>query len=243
MDELKSFSKRDLEIIKNHFYKIYSHCENTFEIGTGSYLFDGIKYELSENFYDKQLLLFNKVAGKKNVLEIGTYMGHSILIMLVANPKLNITTIDVNDKFARPATEYLKSQFPDSNIKFIHNESLKAIAEVKEKFDFFHIDGDHKNKTVTKEFNKCKKICLTNQLEIIFDDNLVCQNLIENIETTYRITEKISKGINWNTNLYLSIDYPKKKFERFTTEIIFGIKNIFKYVNLKIGKLFKFKKI
>ena len=112
MNDLKSLSNKDLKTIKNHFEKIFSFCGNQFEKGNGSYLFDGFTYKYTDDVYQKQSLLFNKVIGKKNILEIGTYMGHSLLIMLVANPSLNITTIDINDKFSKPAVDYLKIQFP-----------------------------------------------------------------------------------------------------------------------------------
>ena len=43
--------------------------------------------------------------------------------MLVANPSLNITTIDINDRFSKPAVDYLKQQFPEAKINFIHGDA------------------------------------------------------------------------------------------------------------------------
>ncbi len=243
MNDLKSLSNKDLKTIKNHFEKIFSFCGNQFEKGNGSYLFDGFTYKYTDDVYQKQSLLFNKVIGKKNILEIGTYMGHSLLIMLVANPSLNITTIDINDKFSKPAVDYLKIQFPKSKINFIHSDSLKAMRKLEQKFDFFHIDGCHKNKIITKEFNECKRLSLNNKLEIIFDDDYNCKTLIKNIETTYKVTEKVSKGYSWYTNLFLKIDLPNSRFQRLILEIIFHIKNISKYVIFNFKKLINFQKI
>lgn len=243
MDDLQSLSHKDVNLIKLHFQKIFSVCGNKFEKGNGSYLFDGFNYQYTEDIYKKQSLLFNKVKGKKDVLEIGTYMGHSVLLMLVANPRLNITTIDINDEFSKPAINYLISQFPEADIDFIHGDSLKVINKLKKKFDFFHIDGCHKNKIVTKEFNKCKKLCKSDQLEIIFDDNYNLKVLVKNIETSYQIAEKISKGHSWYTNLYVKINLPKSKFKNLLVNMIFNIKNISKYVILKLKKLSNFKKI
>ena len=237
MLNLQSFSEKDLNIIKYHFEKIYEICGHEFELGCGSYLFDGQNYKILDDTYKKQILLFNQVKNKSNVLEIGTYMGHSLLIMLVSNPKINITTIDLDDRYAKPAVSYLKSQFRDAKIEFIHDNSLSAINELKSKFDFFHVDGAHKNKIITQEFNCIKKLNKTDVLEIIFDDDITCQSLIKSIETTYKVEDKISAGKGWFTNLYLKIKLPKSRFEKLKLNLIFLIKNHMKYLLLKLKKL------
>tara|TARA_Y100000741_G_scaffold336132_1_gene294545 strand:- start:72 stop:803 length:732 start_codon:yes stop_codon:yes gene_type:complete len=243
MSNLQSFSQKDLNIIKHHFEKIYEVCGFKFDIGCGSYLFDGKNYKLLEDINDKQILLFNKVKDKSNVLEIGTYMGHSLLIMLVSNPKISVTTIDLDDRYAKPATNYLISKFPDAKIEFIHNNSQNSLKKLKSKFDFFHIDGAHKNKIITKEFNYIKNLNKNETLEIIFDDNITCQPLIRNIESTFKIEEKISKGIDLSTNLYLKIHIPKSKFEKLKLNLIFLAKNQLKYLNMKLKKLVNLRKI
>ena len=243
MSNLQSFSQKDLNIIKHHFEKIYQVCGQEFDKGCGSYLFDGINYQYLEDTFNKQILLFNKVKVKSNILEIGTYMGHSLLIMLVSNPKINVTTIDLDDRYAKPATNYLKSEFPEAKIEFIHNNSLNVIKQLKSKFDFFHVDGAHKNKIITQEFNCIKNLSKTETLEIIFDDDITCQSLIKNIESTFQVEEKISRGTGWFTNLYLKIKLPKSKFESFKLNIIFSVKNRLQYLGLKLKKLVNFKKI
>ena len=243
MSNLQSFSEKDLETIKFHFEKIYEVCGHEFDLGCGSYLFDGKSYKIINDVYKKQILLFNKVKDKSNILEIGTYMAHSLLIMLVSNPKIKITTIDINDRYAKPATNYLMSEFPDAKIEFIHNNSLNAIKNLNSRFDFFHVDGSHKNKIITQEFNFIKKLNKTDALEIIFDDDITCQSLVKNIETTFKIEEKISRGAGWFTNLYLKIKLPKSKFESFKLNIIFSVKNRLQYLGLKLKKLVNFKKI
>ena len=65
---------------ENHFKNIYRACQYSFEKGTGSYLFDGQNYEYQIETYQKQKILYEKTKNKKNILEIGTYMGHSLLI-------------------------------------------------------------------------------------------------------------------------------------------------------------------
>ena len=49
--------------------------------------------------FEKQKLLFDLSKKSKTILEIGVYMGHSLLIILLANPKAKITCIDIDDTF------------------------------------------------------------------------------------------------------------------------------------------------
>ena len=121
------------------FNDILNACNNQWMSGCGSYLFEGHIYEYNLEMYDKQLLIYNKAKESKCVLEIGTYMGHSLLLMLLANPTLNITCIDISDTYTKPSVEVLKKYFPNANINFIHGDSLSVIKELDRKFDFFHI--------------------------------------------------------------------------------------------------------
>jgi len=145
---------------KHIFYEILEACGNKFWTGCGSYLFDGQTYNYCELMYEKQELLFNSVKTSENVLEIGTYMGHSLLIMLLSNPQLKITCIDINDRFTLPAVNILNKYF-NNVITFIHSDSLTALKKINQNFDFFHIDGYHENNYISNEFLfilKLKKI-------------------------------------------------------------------------------------
>jgi predicted O-methyltransferase YrrM len=85
--------------------------------------------------FEKQKLLFNLAKKNKSVLEIGVYMGHSLLIMLLANPKLKITCIDIEDHYSLPAIKYLKDQKFSNPLKnlyynIIQKEKLNSIESV-----------------------------------------------------------------------------------------------------------------
>ena len=135
---------------KHIFYEIYNKClsfNKTFINNCHSYLFDGIEYKYDSRTYKKQELLYENAKTAKNVLEIGTYMGHSLLIMLLANPNLKITCIDCDDTYTSPVISVLNKYFNNA-ITFIHKDSLSAMREINSKFDFFHIDGNLKNEQV-----------------------------------------------------------------------------------------------
>jgi len=190
---------------KNIFYEIYKACGNKFYNGCGSYLFDGQIYEYCSLMYEKQELLFNKVKDANNVLEIGTYMGHSLLIMLLANPKLKITCIDISNEYTLPAVTVLNKYFNNA-ITFIHSDSLSALKRMDQKFDFFHIDGNHDNNYITNEFSIIKKLNSRsdNVLRVIFDDQDCLSLLQDKISSSCNIINKIIPFCPWN-NVYFEI--------------------------------------
>ena len=115
------------DLIKGIFYEIYQVCGNKF--CGDSYLFDGLTYKYCDIMYEKQELLYNQVKNVNNILEIGTYMGHSLLIMLLSNPNLKITCIDISDEYTLPAILVLNKYFNNA-ITFIHNDSHSALKDI-----------------------------------------------------------------------------------------------------------------
>ena len=221
------FSRKLLDS-ENIFNEIYKICENEMEYGCGSYLIGDKNYEYSISMYPKQKLIYDKSKNASSVLEIGTYMGHSLLLMLLGNPQLNITCIDIQEKYAAKATKYLQSVFQNSNIKFLKGNSLDILPTIKNKFDLFHIDGSHGNTIITKEFIHCKKLTSTNDFKLIFDDVEICNTLQKKINSSYNvINELIPNCTNKNKYCHIKInsDLNKKEKEdkkfRFNTTVSF----------------------
>lgn len=198
------FTNRLLEN-KNIFNEIFNECGQSFVGQGGSYLFDGQTYTYCDLMYEKQEMLYKSVKNAKNVLEIGTYMGHSLLIMLLSNPELKITCIDICDRFTRPAVNVLNKYFNNA-ITFIHSDSLTALQNMNTQFDFFHIDGLHENNYITTEFNLIKKLnnCQDNILRVVFDDQECLPELQKNIISNYIVICKIIPNCKWN-NVYFEI--------------------------------------
>jgi hypothetical protein len=192
------------------FDEIYKACHFQFWQGCGSYLFDGTSYEYCDLMYKKQELLFKCVKTATHVLEIGTYMGHSLLIMLLSNPNLKITCIDISDTYTLPAITILNKYFNNA-ITFIHKDSLTALQILNDnntKFDFFHIDGLHDNYYIEQEFKMIEKlnntILNTTILKIIFDDQDCLIELQNNITNKYKVIKQIIPECKWN-NVYFEI--------------------------------------
>lgn len=194
---------------KHIFNEIYKECNSSFEKGCGSYLFDGQTYDYCDLMYEKQNLLFNSVKNVSSVLEIGTYMGHSLLIMLLSNPQLKITCIDISDKYAGPAVNILNKYFNNA-ITFINNDSITALQtllSLNNQYDFFHIDGLHEETHIVGEFNLIKQVNQTNNnnvIKIIFDDQDCLHNLQKYIIEKYKINTIIKTNCPWS-NVYFEI--------------------------------------
>ena len=218
--------------VEKHFNKIHELC-NGFLKGCGSYLFDGYNYEYFIDTYPKQKILYEKAKQVKSVLEIGTYMGHSCLIMLIANPNLNITCIDIEDKYPRTATDYLKKEFPNSNIEFIKGNSLNILPNISKKYDLFHIDGAHRNHIITKEFNFCRNLAVNNNFQIIFDDIDNCMELKKNIFSTYKIVNSIVPDC-LARNCYIQIQLEENSLINQKQQKDFARKNLKSYIKIKI---------
>jgi hypothetical protein len=125
--------------------------------------------------------------------------------MLLANPKLKITCIDISDEYTLPAITVLNKYFNNA-ITFIHSDSLIALSKLDDKFDYFHIDGLHENDYVTKEFNLIKKLNNNkdNIIKILFDDQDCIIEFQNYILKNYKVINRICPNCLWN-NVYFEI--------------------------------------
>ena len=225
--------------LKFHFKNIYSINNYKFREACGSYLFNGFSYEYEPLFYEKQKLLYDVSKTRSNVLEIGVYMGHSILIMLLANPKLNITCVDIDGTYAIPSINYLKKQFPEATIKLIIDDSINTIGNINKDFDFFHIDGDHKISVILKEIFFILNKRHYSNLRLLFDDvgcMLPIKDCILRVFECNYIEPKCE-----SPNIYFDIKIEKNKFEKQILVFKKEIKKIRKNIILQNLKVFAIK--
>lgn len=239
------FSKKLIES-QNHFDNLYKVCGNKFLQNCGSYLINGITYDYYIDHYPKQKLLFDLIKKRKknlNILEIGTYMGHSLMLMLIANNYLSATCIDIDDTFSKPAVEYLKKSFPKSNIEFLKGNSLNILKTLKKKYDLFLIDGTHRNTQVTREFDYCiNNLISSNEVDFVLDDISHAEPLKKNIFSTFQITEINLPNVPGG-NLLFRVNFPNNTLSFYLKKKKFFILNLIWYLKKKISKLIRFKKI
>jgi predicted O-methyltransferase YrrM len=100
-----------------------------------------------------------------SVLEIGTFAGQTLGLMIEASGKTAETYTSVDVCFDHMTN--FKSLFSDITVEYIETDSMEL--NLTKKYDLIHIDGDHRYEFVS---NDIKKIipCLHNNSILIFDD-------------------------------------------------------------------------
>lgn len=200
---------------KHIFWELLEAWGPTWHGLCGGYLFDGRDYVLDTSSYKKQELLFSKAKTASRALEVGSYVGHSLLIMLLANPELEITSIDIDDKYTGPAVKVLNKHF-GNRIRFLHTNSkdgLDKLCEEGEKFDFFHLDGDHNEDLIIQEYGFCKRLtsCYP-RVKILFDDEMSLRGFSHYL-LFHRSNVKIEMpNCQWS-NIYIEFDEPEVQRE------------------------------
>ena len=76
----------------------------------------------------------------KRILEIGTLVGYSAILM-AKNTRGEIITIEINPNLAEEAKENITKAGFSKKIKIINSNALAAIPKLKGKFDFVFIDA------------------------------------------------------------------------------------------------------
>lgn len=169
---LKNSNDQYLKDLLNHFHifeEIYHACGNKFWHGCGSYLFDGSIYKYTNVMYEKQKELYELSKNSTSILEVGVYMGHSQFIMLLANPKLKIVSVDIDGTYSQPAINVLKKYFPEAILELHIGDSLNLLDKLlpqENNWSYIHIDGDHTPHVIKKEYSLVKPFTNT----IVFDD-------------------------------------------------------------------------
>ena len=160
---------------------------------------DGLKFLI-------EYIAKNKI---QSVLEIGTAIGYSSIMMALSNPSLTITTIERDEKRYLEALKNIKKLKLEDRITLIFNDALDV--RLSEKYDLIFIDAA-KAQSI-KFFEKFEKNL--NPSGTIITDNLKFHGLVdkdeEEIESrnlralVRKIKEYISflKGnINYKTDFY-----------------------------------------
>jgi hypothetical protein len=176
-----SYPSRKLLENFHHFENLYKVLEGKFEYGWGSYLFNGTKYRYMRELLTKQEALYQVGEKSNSCLEIGVYLGHSLLILLLSNPNLKITCVDNDPRFAPKVVEYLNANF-NNRITFYLGDAEEIVnglsKELNQKFDFIHIDADHNEPAVNAQFLASKRLAKEDAF-IVFDDYEAVRKLID----------------------------------------------------------------
>ena len=202
----------DIELLENHHHfielqKIVS--VHGLPYGCGSYLMDGKSLDYTPIMYPKQVALRSAAKGKKRGIEIGVNAGHSLLLILIANQDIVLDAIDICElTYTEPCVKYLQDQFPN-RINFYKGDSHKVLEsmDLKDKYDFIHIDGYHEVNHVKKEIDYLEQ----NDATCVIDDIEGLHGVSEHLQSKWPNLSKYVPNCIW-TNAVFS----KKEMSKIT---------------------------
>ncbi|MGN0806296.1 MAG: O-methyltransferase [Candidatus Coproplasma sp.] len=93
---------------------------------------------------DETLAFLNicvKMAKPKKILEIGTAIGVSGLTMLLSCPLAHLTTLEVNDTFAKEAKDNFAAAHMQGRATVITGDAAQILPTLTDEFDFIFLDG------------------------------------------------------------------------------------------------------
>lgn len=152
----------------------------SFHRGCGSYMMDGQTYSYHLATLKKQEALVRVGKLSSHVLEVGVYLGHSLLLLLLSNPTLQITCIDNDLQFAPRAVAYLNAHF-GNRVTFIYGSARDILPTLpRGTFDCIHIDADHYPDAVREQFTLSVPLA-TPRAFVVFDDYEAVQSTIDSL--------------------------------------------------------------
>lgn len=169
---IKTFNSKKVQSIFNTLNSEIQKVSNPGP-GVGSYLV-WETWNYRKEFLSKQEILFEESKSAEIIIEIGIHYGHSLLIMLLANPTSKIYAIDINN-YSIHAINYLNKIF-NNRIKYYNGDSLQILSNVLHdinneniKINLAHIDGMHSYEYVYNEIVQIIPHC-SQKFKIICDD-------------------------------------------------------------------------
>lgn len=143
-----------------------------------------------------------------NILEVGTAIGYSAIMMALANPKVKITSIERDEKRYLEAIKNIKKFGLEKRITLIFNDAMNV--HLENEFDLVFLDAA-KSQNI-KFFELFSKNIVPNGY--IITDNMYFHGLVEKNEK--EIVSRNVRGIVRKLKEYISF---LKENEQYKTEI------------------------
>lgn len=164
---------------------------------------------------DVAQLLFDIVFKNKpnKVLEIGTAIGYSGVIILQANKNCTLTTIELNDERVKKAKETFNEFNLNNRVNLIHgnaNHEIIKLKEKNEKFNFIFLDGP---KGQYVNYYETLKELLTDG-GIIFCDNINLNNYVFGKELVQKKFRTIAVNLKKFYNLIINDPQVNVEFKK-----------------------------
>ena len=151
----------------------------------------------------------------RNVLEIGTAIGYSAIMMCLANPNLKVTTIERDEIRYLEAIKNIKKFNLENRITLIFNDALKT--KLDDKYDLIFIDAAKAQNI--NFFEMFERNLLPNGY--IITDNMYFHGLVKKNEK--EIQSRNIRGIVRKIKDYINFLKENEKYETTIYEIGDGI--------------------
>lgn len=187
-------------------YEIFLKLNINYCVNIGSCLCNGEIYAYSYNIYEKQKLLFESAKTCKNVLLFKNSMSHTALIILLANPNINITCIDSTHN------NLILEQYFNIKINSViadnYEESILKIEQMVNDFDLIHISQQYPIREHLNGLIDCsiKKSILKKITFIVDDYNVYPYQIIEKIQSNNTCCEISNEMIVTDSNTTKKFD-------------------------------------
>lgn len=165
----------------------------------------GIKY--SDVMLPKQLNLITitQIKNVNNILEIGFNSGFSALLILLSNPNIQLTCVDIcSHKYTIPCFNFLKQRF-GIRINLIQGSSVDVLEKLVNdnlKYDLIHIDGCHDVAIAEKDIDNSVKLSKKDTIIIFDDTNLSKLMKVWRKKCSQHNIQKFSHSLIYSTKLH-----------------------------------------
>lgn len=195
--------------------EIESHFSKLSPPRVGSIAFDGSEYKIRNSCIEMFQEIFGLVK-PKNILEIGTHMGHSSLIMLGLS-EASIVSVDIGQEWCdrnnlEVAQKVLDEVFPNRFLSICGDsndpDTIDRVKILSKKFDFIFIDGNHTYKYCKKDIDTAIEL---NIPYIAIDDYTTCKDMRDAAKDSdlelIKIYENIHNGCNIGVGFFKNKNY------------------------------------
>jgi hypothetical protein len=107
--------------------------------------------------------VWRAVRFKERLLEVGVNAGHSALLALSSNPRLEYYGVDIlSHAYTAECVDYLKGEFP-GRVHLFPGDSQEVLPWLVNRraeltFDIFHVDGGHTSEVCQSDMTNCIRI-------------------------------------------------------------------------------------
>jgi predicted O-methyltransferase YrrM len=173
--------------IDNILMQIVKECNESLE----GHIFDDALHG-PNIFLPKRQNIILASQNSKNALEIGFNSGFSALLILIANPTIKLTCVDIgHHRYTIPCFQQLKKDFGD-RIELLIGDSREVVPTINDTFDLVHIDGGHSLNVAEKDITNTYNL-LNNNAIIVMDD----VNINDNRHTLANLWNKYVQIYNY----------------------------------------------